>query len=56
MLRFTDVDLKLISAIEKYQIVESTIKGCVSMIFKGYAKANNKFLIQIYIIYHILRR
>ena len=35
MLRFTDVNLKLISDIEKYQFFESTIRG---------AEANNKFL------------
>ena len=44
LLWFTDVNLKLISDIEKYQFFESTIKGGISMIFKGYAEANNKFL------------
>ena len=44
MLRFTDVNLKLISDIEKYQFFESTIRGGISMICKGYAEANNKFL------------
>ena len=44
MLRFTDVNLKLISDIEKYQFVESTIREGISMICKGYAEANNKFL------------
>ena len=42
--RFTDVNLKLISNIKKYQFFESPIRGSISMIFKGYAKANNKFL------------
>ena len=44
MLRFTDVNLKLISDIEKYQFFESTIRGGISMICRGYAEANNKFL------------
>ena len=41
MLRFTVVNLRLVSDIEKYQFIESTIR---SMICKGYAQANNKFL------------
>ena len=44
MLRFIDVNLKLISDIEKYQFIESTIRDGISMIWKGYAEANNKFL------------
>ena len=44
MLRFTDVTLKLIWYIENYQFLESTQKVGISMIFKGYIKANNKFL------------
>ena len=44
MLRFTDVSLKLIPDIEKYQLFESTIGGGISMICKRYAEANNKFL------------
>ena len=44
MLRFTDVTLKLISDVEKYQFIESTIRGGISMIYKGYAKAYNKLL------------
>ena len=44
MLRFTDVSLKLISDIEKYQLFESAIKGGISIICKRYAEANNKFL------------
>ena len=42
MLRFTSVNLILISDVEKYQSFESTIMGCISMIFKGYAEANNE--------------
>ena len=41
MLRFPDVNLKLISDIGQYQFVESTVRGGVSMIFKGYAKVYN---------------
>ena len=41
---FTNVNLKLISDIEKYQFVKGTITGIVSMICKGYAEATNKFL------------
>ena len=44
MLRFTDVNLRLISDIEKYQFIERTIIGNISMICKGYSEANNKFL------------
>ena len=44
MLRFTDVTLKLISDIEKYKFIESTIRGGISMIYKGYAQAYNKLL------------
>ena len=43
MLRFTGVNLKLISDIEKYQFIESTISGDISMICKGCPKAKNKF-------------
>ena len=43
MLRFTGVNLKLISDIKMYQFIE-TIKGGISMICKGYAKANNELL------------
>ena len=44
MLKFTDVNLKLISDADNYQFIESLIKGGVSMICKGYAESNNKFL------------
>ena len=43
MLRFTDVNLKLMSDIEKYQFIENKIRGDTSMICKGYAEASNKF-------------
>ena len=44
ILRLADVNLKLISDIQKYQFVESTIRGDISIICKGYAEANNKLL------------
>ena len=44
MLRLTSVNSKLISNIEKYQFIESTIRGGISIICKGYAEANNTFL------------
>ena len=43
-LRFIDVNLKLISDIEKYQFIESTIRGGISLIGKGYAEGNITFL------------
>ena len=48
MLKFTDVNSKLISGIENYQYIESTIKSGISTICKSYAEANNKFLILYY--------
>ena len=44
MLRFSDVSLKVVSDIEKYQIVETMIRGDFSMICKGYVETNNEFL------------
>ena len=43
MLRFIEVNLKLISDIEKYKLIQGAISGGVSMTCKGYAEAN-KFL------------
>ena len=40
----TDVNLKLISYVEKKQFVENTISGCIFMVCKGYAEAKKKFL------------
>ena len=42
MLKFTDVNLKLTSDIEKYQFIESTIRGAISIICKEFAKASKK--------------
>ena len=44
MLRFTDVNLELISGIEKYQFIETVIIGDISMICRVTVEANNKFL------------
>ena len=44
MLRFTDVELKLISNIEKYKLIEGVTDGVILMICESYSKANNKFL------------
>ena len=44
MLKFANVDLKLISDIEKYQFVESTIRNGISMICKDCTGASNIFL------------
>ena len=38
MLRFTDVNLKLISDIERYQFVESTIRGGIYVILRAMMK------------------
>ena len=44
MLTFKNINLKLISNTEKYQFIESTIRGGISMICKSYAEANYNFL------------
>ena len=44
LLRFNDTNFKLLSDIEKYQLIESTIGKSLSVICKGYAEVNNKFL------------
>ena len=43
MLKFTDVNSKLISDIKKYRFVENMIRVGISMICKSYAEANNNF-------------
>ena len=42
MLRFTDINLKLISDSEMYQFIKTTIRGGIFMIYKGYVEANNR--------------
>ena len=52
MLRFTNVNLKLISDFENYQFIESTIRGGISLICKVYAvyaEAHNKLLNSYYV-------
>ena len=44
MLTFKNINLKLISNTEKYQFIEITIRGGISMICKSYAEANYNFL------------
>ena len=44
MLRFTDVNLNLISDTEKYQFVEIMIRGDISMIYEGDVEAKYEFL------------
>ena len=44
MSRFTNVNLKLILDIEKYQYIGRAIRAGISMIFKGYTEVNNNFL------------
>ena len=43
-LRFTDVNLRLISDIKKYQFVEWMMKDSTYIVCTGYAEVNNKFL------------
>ena len=49
MKRFTDVTLKLTLDIVKYQFIESTIRGDISMICKESPKASNNFLKSYYV-------
>ena len=44
LLRFTNVNLKLIFDTEKQQFIESMISRSISTICKDFAEANNKFL------------
>ena len=44
MLRFADVNVKLMSDIKKYQFIESILIGGVSMICLGYAEVNIELL------------
>ena len=44
MLKFNNVDLKLFSDIEKYQLIKSTIRGGICMICKDFAEGNNIFI------------
>ena len=54
MLKMTDINLKLITDIDMYQMVEKGLRGGVSYIANRYSKPNNKYLIMIKIkIVHI---
>ena len=44
MLRFTDTNLKFISDTEMCQFILSMLRGGISIIWKDYAEANNKFV------------
>ena len=44
MFKMTDIKLEKISDIDKYLFIEKELRGGISYIAKGYAKANNKYL------------
>ena len=44
MLKMTDINLKLITDIDMYQMVETGLRGGVSYIANRYSKPNNKYL------------
>ena len=44
MLKMTDINLKLITDIDMYQMVEKGLRGGVSYIANRYSKPNNKYL------------
>ena len=44
MLKMTDINLKLITDIGMYQMVETGLRGGVSYIANRYSKPNNKYL------------
>ena len=44
MLKMTDINLKLITDIDMYQMVETGLRDGVSYITNRYSKPNNKYL------------
>ena len=44
MLKMTDINLELITDIDMYQMIESSLRGVVSYIANRYSKSNNKYL------------
>ena len=44
MLKLTDIKLEKTSDIDNYVFIEKRLRGGISHIFKGYTKANNKYL------------
>ena len=44
MLKMTDINLKLITDIDMYQMVETVLRGAVSYIANRYSKPNNKYM------------
>ena len=48
MLKYTNVEIELISDPTLHQCIEKSIRGGISMITKRFSRANNKYLLEIY--------